>query len=253
MPPVTTAINLEGKVSLITGSSRGIGQAIALAFATVGCDVAIHYRTFKEGAESVAAEILQMGRRSLVLQADVRNGNKIHDMVEQIHKEFGRLDILVNNAGYALGKPFLETSEQDWRDQIDTLSGGYFRCIQAVLPGMVRQGSGVILNIASTCGLRGSPGEAVYAAANGAIIAFTHSLAAEFGLKNIRMNALLVAWASNAFNPLDPVQAAYLPHFALRRVTNVTEIAQAAVYLCSDLASGITGAILPVDAGFLCS
>lgn len=253
MQPTITAINLEGKLSLITGSSRGIGQAIAIAFASAGCDVAVHYQTFKSGAEQVAGAILRMGRQSQIMQADVRNSGQIQNMVERIHEEFGRVDILVNNAGYALGKPFLETSEQDWHDQIDTLAGGYFRCIQAVLPGMVRQGSGVILNIASTCSLRGSPGEAVYAAANGAIIASTQSLAAEFGPKNIRVNALLVAWASNAFDPLDPAQAACLPHFALRRVTDVTEIAQAAVYLCSDMASGITGAVLPVDAGFLCS
>lgn len=253
MQPVTKAIQLEGKRALVTGSSRGIGRAIALAFAGAGCDVAIHYRTFEAGAEEAAAKIIRMGRRSRIVQADVRDGGEIRNAVERICEEFGGLDILVNNAGYALGKPFLETSEQEWRDQVDTLAGGYFRCVQAVLPGMVAQGSGVILNVASSCGLRGSPGEAVYAAANGAIIALTHSLAAEFGPQNIRANALLVAWASNAFDPQDPAQAAFLPRFALRRITDVSEIAQAALYLCSDMASGITGAVLPVDAGFLCT
>jgi NAD(P)-dependent dehydrogenase (short-subunit alcohol dehydrogenase family) len=166
--------------------------------------------------------------------------------------EFGRVDILVNNAGYALGCPFPDLSEEAWQDQIDTLAGGYFRFTQATLPGMIAQQDGVILNIASTCGVRGSPGEVAYSAANGAIVAFTRSLASEVGSKGIRVNALLVAWASNAFDPSDPSHTAYLHQFPLGRVTDLSEIAQAALYLCSNAASGITGVAMPVDAGYLC-
>jgi 3-oxoacyl-[acyl-carrier protein] reductase len=174
-------------------------------------------------------------------------------IVDSVLTEFGRLDILVNNAGYALTRSFPDLSEEAWLDQIDTLAGGYFRFIQAVLPGMIAQQGGVILNIASTCGVRGSPGEVAYAAANGAIIALARSLASEMGPKGIRVNGLLVAWASNAFDPDDPSHTAYLPQFPLRRVTDVSEVAQAALYLCSGAAGGITGVTLPVDAGFLCS
>ena len=245
-------IDLSGKIALVTGSSRGIGRAIALALANAGADVAIHCRVSRAEAEQVASSIRQAGQRSLILQGDVRLSDDVRSVVNSVLAEFGQVDILVNNAGYASGCPFLDLSEEAWLDQVDTLAGGYFRFIQATLPGMIAQQDGVILNIASTCGVRGSPGEVAYAAANGAIIALTRSLASEIGAKGIRVNALLVAWASNAFDPSDPSQVAYLPQFPLRRVTDVSEIAQAAVYLCGSAASGVTGATLPVDAGYLC-
>jgi 3-oxoacyl-[acyl-carrier protein] reductase len=243
---------LSGKIALVTGSSRGIGRGIARALANAGADVAVHCRVSHAEAEQVASSIHQAGQRSLVLQGDVRRSDDIRSVVNSVLAEFGRVDILVNNAGYASGCPFLDLSEEAWLDQVDTLAGGYFRFIQATLPSMMAQQDGVILNIASTCGVRGSPGEVAYAAANGAIVALTRSLASEIGSQGIRVNALLVAWASNAFDPNDPSQVAYLPQFPLRRVTDVSEIAQAAVCLCSSAASGITGATLPVDAGYLC-
>ena len=245
-------IDLSGRIALVTGSSRGIGRAIALALANAGADVALHCRTSRAEAEQVASSIHQAGQRSLVLQGDVRRSNDVRSVVNSVLTEFGRVDILVNNAGYALGCSFLDLSEEAWLEQIDTLAGGYFRFIQATLPSMITQQDGAILSIASTCGVRGSPGEVAYAAANGAIIALTRSLASEIGSKGIRVNTLLVAWASNAFDPNDPSQTAYLPQFSLRRVTDVSEIAQAALYLCSSAASGITGVTLPVDAGYLC-
>ena len=245
-------IDLSGKIALVTGSSRGIGRAIALALANAGADVAIHCRVSRAEAEQVASSIRQAGQRSLVLQGDVRRSGDVRSVVNSVLAECGRLDILVNNAGYALGGSFLDLSEEAWLDQIDTLASGYFRFIQATLPEMIAQQDGIILNIASTCGVRGSPGEVAYAAANGAIIGLTRSLASEFGPSGIRVIALLVAWASNAFDPSEPSHTAYLPQFPLRRVTDVSEIAQAALYLCSRAASGITGVTLPVDAGYLC-
>jgi 3-oxoacyl-[acyl-carrier protein] reductase len=245
-------VGLSGKIALVTGSSRGIGRAIALALANAGGDVAVHCRISHAEAEQIASSIRQAGQRALVLQGDVRRSNDVRSVVHSVLTEFGRVDILVNNAGYALGGSFLDLSEEAWLDQMDTLAGGYFRFIQATLPSMMAQQDGVILNIASTCGTRGSPGEVAYAAANGAIIALTRSLASEIGSRGIRVNALLVAWSSHAFDPNEPSHTAYLPQFPLRRVTDVSEIAQAALYLCSSAASGITGVTLPVDAGYLC-
>ncbi len=247
------AADLRGQVALVTGSSRGIGRAIAIAMAEAGADIVVHCRESRIEAEQVAASIRASGQRALTVLANVRCDNEVATLMETIMAGFGHLDILVNNAGYALGKPFLENREQEWVVQIDTLAGGYFRCCQAALLKMAVRGSGVILNIASTCGERGSAGEVAYAAANGAIIALTRSLAAEFGPTGIRVNTLLVAWASNAFDPNNPAHTVCLPQFALRRVPDVSEIANAAVYLCSAAASGITGATLPVDAGYLCN
>ena len=245
-------IDLSGRAALVTGSSRGIGRAIALALASAGADVAVHCRVSRAEAEQVAGAIRQAGGRAVVVQGNVRRSDEVRAAVDAVLAEYGRVDVLVNNAGYALGGAFLDLSEEAWQDQIDTLAGGYYRFMRAVLPGMAARRQGVVLNVASTCGIRGSSGEAAYAAANGAIVALTRSLAAEVGPQGIRVNALLVAWSGHAFDPHDPSQAAYLPQFALRRVTDVSEIARAALYLCSDAASGITGAALPVDAGFLC-
>lgn len=246
------SIDLKGKVVLVTGSSRGIGRAIAEEFGEAGADVAVHYRNSRAEAEEVASLIKDTGRRSLIVRGDVRRSEDVNQVIDSVREKFGRVDILVNNAGYALGGLFMNLSEDSWQDQMDTLAGGYFRFIKCVLPDMKKRNHGVILNIASTCGYRGSPGETAYAAANGAIIALTRSLALEIGFDGIRINALMVAWADNAFDPGNPEHTAYLPQFALRRVTTVSEIAKSAVYLCSDASSGITGATLPVDAGFLC-
>ena len=248
----STSNDLTGKVALVTGSSRGIGRAVALEFAAAGADVLVHYLSAEAEAEQVAVAIRSLGRRTAVVQADVRRAQSVTKLVDTVVSGFGRVDILVNNAGYALVKDFLITTEEEWVDQLDTLANGYFRFTRAVIPKMVERGGGVILNIASTCGVRGGAGEVAYAAANGAIVALTRSLAGELGPKGIRVNALLVAWASNAFDPNNPAHTAFLPQFPLRRVTQVAEIAKAAVYLCSGAANAVTGTTLPVNAGYLC-
>jgi 3-oxoacyl-[acyl-carrier protein] reductase len=175
-------------------------------------------------------------------------------MFKKILAHYGRIDILVNNAGHAVVKPFLETTVDEWDDQFLVLPRAYFLCSKSALPHMCKMQKGVILNIASTQGIKGAENEAVYGSANGAICALTKNLAREFGPKGIRVNAILVTWAStedNPVNPDDPEHQKFLQQLCVKQVTKPEEIAKTAVFLCSDKARLLTGVLLPVDSGYL--
>lgn len=246
-------MDLENRVALVTGSSRGIGKAIAVAMADAGADVAVHYRTSLETAEEVADAIRAKGRRALVTKADVRNEGEVTTMIDSVVRSLGQLDILVNNAGYGLDVPFLETSVSQWDDLFATLPRGYSLCSRAALPHLLRS-KGVILNIASVTGIVGTSGEAAYSAANGAICALTRALSKEFGPSGVRVNGILVVWATTENNPIEsdnPAHQKFLEELSLRRAASPEEIADTAVYLCNDRASSITGVLMPVDSGYL--
>ena len=242
---------LEGRVALVTGSSRGLGRAIALELAQQGADVGVHCNRSIDEAQSVAERITAMGRRTAVVQGDTREPADVERFIEEVHRKLGRTDILVNNAAYALLKPFLEISPTEWRDQVDCKAYGYYLTTRAVLPGMLERRKGVIINILSTVGVRGGEGESGYAAANGAAGAMTRSLASEFGEKGIRCCAVQLTWAENAFDPGDPECRLWLNRFLLGRVTRLHEIAGTVAFLASDSAGGITGSFVTVDAGFM--
>lgn len=272
LPPVPS---LMGRVALVTGSSRGIGRAIALAMAEAGADVGVHYRKSEEGAAEVVRRIRGLGRTAVAVKADVRHADQVERLVRETVGALGRLDILVNNAGYALERPLADTTPDDWDGQMSTLPRGYFLAAQAAAPyleggllthgidtgtgsGRARGGSaaaqGCIINIASVAGVRGDAGFVAYSAANGAILALTRALAAELGPRGVRVNSILVSWATtedNPINPADPVHRRFLEQLSLRRATAPEEIARTAVFLASDAASAITGALLPVDCGYL--
>jgi NAD(P)-dependent dehydrogenase (short-subunit alcohol dehydrogenase family) len=152
---------------------------------------------------------------------------------------------------FALQKRFLEYTVDEWRSQLEYKALGYFLTSRLVLPQMMEQQAGVIINILSTVGQRGGYGEIAYAVTNAGAMALTRGLAAEFGKEGIRVNGIMVSWAENAFSPDDPENTKYLPRFALGRVTRLEEVARTVTFLASDDASGITGALIPVDAGFL--
>lgn len=241
-----------GKVALVTGSSRGVGKAVAIELARRGADVAVNCRTSVEEARSVCEEIERMGGRSVLVQGDTRVPGDVERMVEKSSQVLGEIDILVNNAAYALLKPFMDFTVEEWRSQLEYKALGYFLTSRAVLPSMLRKGKGAIVNILSTVGVRGGAGEMGYAVTNGGAVALTRGLAAEMGGTGVRVNGVMLTWAENAFNPSDPADLAWLPRFALRRVTRLEEVAHAVAFLASEKASGITGSIIPVDAGYLC-
>ncbi|MCL4514296.1 MAG: SDR family oxidoreductase [Firmicutes bacterium] len=243
---------LEGKVALVTGSSRGVGRAVALELARRGADVAINCRASVKEGEAVTRQIHDLGRRSILVTGDTRVEEDVDRMVTAVSESLGEIDILVNNAVYALQKLFLDFTVEEWRAQLEYKSLGYFLTSRRVLPGMLKRGKGVIINILSTVGKRGGYGEMGYAVTNAGAMALTRGLAAEFGRKGIRANGVLITWAENAFDPANPEDARWLDKFALGRVTRLDEVAKTVAFLASDESSGITGSFIPVDAGFLC-
>lgn len=241
----------KGKVALVTGSSRGIGRAVALELARRGADVAVHCRQSLDEARAVCNQIEELGRKSLVVAGDTRNPADIDRVFAEVNQHLGPPDILVNNAAYALLKPFLHITPKEWRDQVDYKAIGYYLTARAALPAMLKRGQGVIINMLSTVAMRGGEGESGYAVANGAAAALTRALASEYGYRGIRCCGVLVTWAENAFNPADPDCVRHLERFPLGRVTKLAEIAKTVAYLVSEEAGAITGSFISVDAGFM--
>lgn len=241
----------EGSVAFVTGSSKGVGRAIALELAGRGADVAVNCRSSVSEAESVCHMIREMGHRATLVIGDTRVEEDVQRMTDEIRRVLGPVTVLVNNAVYALQKQFLEFTVDEWKSQVDYKAVGYFLTARSVIPDMLKHGGGVIVNVLSTAGERGGYGEIAYAVTNGGAMALTRGLASEFGKRGIRVNGVMTNWVENAFHADNPEDAKLLPRFALGRVTRLAEIAKTVAFLVSDDASGITGAIIPVDAGFL--
>jgi len=180
-------IMLKDKTALVTGASRGIGRAIAIQLARYGAHVAINCRRSKEEAKAVCKAIEKLGRKTLLLMGDTCQEEDVEIIFDQIEEFLGRPNILVNNAAYALCKPFLEYSVDEWKNQLFYKGLGYYLTARRALPSMIQQKDGVIINILSTTAQRDGAGELAYATTNGAAAALTRGLASEFGKFGIRI------------------------------------------------------------------
>ena len=233
---------LEGKVALVTGASRGIGRAIALELGGAGAEVVVGYRTGREEAEAVAAEI---GGRAV--EADVSDPESAKALVEAA----GELDILVNNAGVTRDGVLARMSDDDWRMVLDTnLSSVFYTCRAASRPMMKRRG-GAIVNISSIVGVHGNFGQTNYAASKAGIIGFTKSLARELGSRNVRANVVAPGYVRSQLTDVLPEGATevMLQNTPLGRLGDPEDVAGAVRFLCSDEARFVTGAVLLVDGG----
>lgn len=246
-------MKLEGKKALVTGASRGIGRAIAIALAAEGADIAVNYAGNQAAAEAVAAEIEAMGRKAIIIQADISSNEAATEMVDQVAKEFGRVDILVNNAGITRDGLLMRMKEADWDAVLTTNLKGVFNCTKAAIKYMMKQKAGHIVNISSVVGVNGNAGQANYAAAKAGVIGFTKATAKELAARGITVNAVAPGFIQTDMTAVlnEKQVEAMQATIPLKRLGEPSDIAKAVVFLASDDANYITGQTLNVDGGMV--
>lgn len=244
-------MNLLGKVALITGGSRGIGKEIALKFASLGADVIINYSRSDIKAKEVIAEIENMGRKGLIIQADVSKMEETIALIDKSLEKFNKIDILVNNAGITKDNLLMRMTEEEWNDVLNVNLTGTFNVTKSLIRKMIKQKGGSIINITSVVGVSGNAGQCNYSAAKAGIIGFTKSLAKEVGKKSIRVNAIAPGFIeTDMTNKLsEEIKSEYTKKIPLNKLGKPEDIANMAVFLASDMSRYITGQIMIVDGG----
>ncbi|MBQ1723989.1 MAG: 3-oxoacyl-[Muribaculaceae bacterium] len=242
---------LEGKVALVTGAARGIGKAIALKFAAEGADIAFTDLVIDENGKQTEAEIAALGVKAKGYASNAADFAQTEQVVAQIKEEFGHIDILVNNAGITKDSLMMRMTEQQWDAVIAVNLKSAFNFIHALVPIMMRQRGGSIINMASVVGVHGNAGQANYAASKAGLIALAKSVAQEMGSRGIRANAIAPGFIDTAMTQAlpDEVRKEWTMKIPLRRGGTVDDIANVATFLASDLSSYVTGQVIQVDGG----
>jgi 3-oxoacyl-(acyl-carrier-protein) reductase len=246
-------MKLRGRTALVTGASRGIGRAIALALADEGADVAVNYATSEAAAQDVVDQIAKAGRRARLARADVSDYPDTFRMAQEVLAEFGHLDILVNNAGVSSDKTFSKMDHAAWRKVLAINLDGVFNCTKVFLDQMMQQNYGRVVNITSVIGQIGNFGQANYAASKAGVAAFTKSLAKELAGKGITVNAVAPGFIETDMVQSIPekVRQKLLEQIPLRRFGTADEVARAVAYIVSPDGDYITGAELSINGGLL--
>lgn len=243
--------DIEGKHALVTGSSKGIGRAVALGLGSMGVNVAVNYNTSKEDAIQVGKDIRKFGVKSLIVGADVSEKNQVTSMMKEVTDTFGSIDILVNNAGIIDDGLLIRMTDMAWDNVISTNLNGTFYCTRAVLRGMIRRRWGRIINIGSVVGIRGNIGQTNYSASKAGIIGFTKALAKEVATRNITVNTVTPGYINTDTVDILPQRTkdrimTWIPqgHFG-----EVDDIAHLVTFLASKKAKYMTGQVISVDGG----
>jgi 3-oxoacyl-(acyl-carrier-protein) reductase len=246
-------MKLKGRTALVTGASRGIGRAIALALADEGADVAINYVSNEPAAVDVAEHITKMGRRAVLARADVSDYPDTFRMAQEVLRQFEHLDILVNNAGVTSDKTFAKMDHAAWRKVLAINLDGVFNCTKVFIDQMLARSYGRVVNITSVIGQIGNFGQANYAASKAGVAAFTKSLAKELAGKGVTVNALAPGFIETEMVGAIPdgVRNRLLAQIPLKRFGTSEEVGRAVVYLVSPDGDYITGAELSINGGLL--
>ena len=242
---------LTGKTALITGAARGIGKALALRFASEGADIAFTDLVIDENGKQTEEEIKALGVKCVGYASNAADYAQTEEVVKKVHEDFGKIDILVNNAGITKDGLMMRMSEGQWDAVINVNLKSAFNFIHAVLPIMMRQKSGSIINMASVVGVHGNAGQSNYAASKAGLIALAKSIAQEVGSRGIRANAIAPGFIETAMTAALPeeVRQEWCKKIPLRRGGKPEDIAEVAVFLASDMSAYVTGQVIQVDGG----
>ena len=248
-----SGIDLDGSVALVTGSSRGIGAVIASRLARAGAKVGVNYRTSRESAEGVVEEITKAGGEAILVEADVTQEDSAAAAIKQVVDRWQRIDILVNNAGINRDRLLLRMTSDDWDQVLDVDLKGAFLCTKYVMPHLIKQRKGRVINISSVVGISGNPGQANYAAAKAGLIGFTKAVAREVASRSVTVNALapgyITAGMADGLN--EETRKRILDRIPMGRFGTSEDVAEAVVFLCSEGAGYITGQVLTIDGGMI--
>jgi 3-oxoacyl-[acyl-carrier protein] reductase len=246
-------MKLTGRTALVTGGSRGIGRAIALALAEEGADIAVNYVSSEQAARDLIAQIEKIGRRGILAQADVSDFPDTFRMAQHVLAQFGHLDILVNNAGINSDKTFVKMDHASWRKVLSINLDGVFNCTKVFVDQMLKQNYGRVVNITSVIGQIGNFGQANYAASKAGVAAFTKSLAKELAGKGVTVNAVAPGFIETEMvdSIPDKVRNRLLDQIPLKRFGSADEVARAVTYIVSSDGDYITGAELSINGGLL--
>ena len=244
---------LENKVAIITGASRGIGAGIASVFAQHGAHVAFTYSSSEAPALALAEELTSLGVKAKAYQSNAGSFDQAQALVDQVVIDFGQVDILVNNAGITKDNLLMRMSEQDFDQVLETNLKSVFNMTKAVQKYFLKQRSGSIINMSSVVGVKGNAGQANYAASKAGMIGFTKSIALELGSRNIRCNAIAPGFIETEMTAKldEKVVQSWREGIPLKRGGSPEDVANACVFLASDLSSYVTGQVLHVDGGML--
>jgi 3-oxoacyl-[acyl-carrier protein] reductase len=242
---------LENKTALITGASRGIGNAIARVFAAQGANIAFTYLSSEQKAKELENELKAMGINAIGYKSNAASYDQAQDLCKKVHEDFGSIDILVNNAGITQDNLLLRLSEADWDAVIETNLKSIFNLTKPVSYIMLKQRKGSIINLTSIVGMKGQGGQSNYAASKAGIIGFTKSVADELGSRSIRSNAIAPGFIETEMTEELPedVKKTYLAGIPQKRMGTAEEVANTALFLASDLSSYVNGQVISVCGG----
>ncbi|MEB3341243.1 3-oxoacyl-[acyl-carrier-protein] reductase [Okeania sp.] len=247
-----TLQRLKGQVAIITGSSRGIGRATALALAMEGASVVVNYARSSDAAEEVVSEIVAAGGSGIALQADVSQAEEVDNLIKKVMEKWSRIDILVNNAGITRDTLLLRMKPEDWQSVIDLNLTGVFFCTRAVSKIMLKQKSGRIINVASVAGQMGNPGQANYSAAKAGVIGFTKTVAKELANRAITANVVAPGFIATDMTKELKNSEEIIKFIPLGRYGKPEEVAGMIKFLAADAAANyITGQVFNVDGGMV--